>query len=650
MWEADAARAGRGMLPILLYLIYVLVLMVCVGSIIEHILEKLGIWPRVEHGAGTQFGDLIDLVILGWAGLSALAMALALVLPLSTTVQVVVSGLAFLAGWSFAPRHALTWPMGMRGYLVWAVLSSVVCLLGAAYFASGHVVWLDTGIYHAQSLRWVKEFGSVPGLGNLLPQLGFNSAWHALWGFFDHGLFDAGRTYHVAGLVPVALLLALWLDGSLRVAYGGASVAGLLRVCGPIALLYYYCAQLPSLSPDPAAAALVLYAAVRTCDAIERGAGDRADTAVPNAMTRELGLVTVAAALALTVKQTTAAAVLLPVLVLWRMRPVRLGTLLVCAGIGLLQLSPFLVRNYMLTGYLMFPHAWLDIFGADWKVPRADVAWLSYFIREYAIGKHQDLALGQMGLWEKGTVWFESNIWTTEFVPFAVCVAIWVVAILLFPFLRENVKGRIMWVYGIQLVLFAGAVLVGWYAPDPRFLGCWLIPMTGLGVSSCLHCVAVRCYPVAKMFWLVTGAGLWLMPYLCWLMMSGPVDPRLVGAASPPPTLMHEPYGPALFKVRALPEPNLVRVKSQHGVEVYVLQVYMADRCLFYGALPAAERVHPWLQLRGESLKHGFRVTQPSGWLCYVPGHLHQKKAVAPESGSAQHSLESGPASVPALR
>lgn len=619
------------MLPILLYLVYVLVLMVCVGSIVEHVLEKLRVWPRSGHVPETPLGRFIDLLILGWAGLSALTMALALVLPLSATMQVVISGLAFLVGSRFVPRCTTMWCAGIGVHMVWAVVSCVVCLLGAAYFASGHVVWLDTGIYHAQSLRWVKEFGSIPGLGNLFPQLGFNSAWHVLWGFFDHGLFDAGRTYHVAGLIPFAVALALWLDGSIRIANGDTSVAGLFRICGPVALLYYYCAQLPSLSPDPAAAALVLYAAVRTCDVLERGTGAQADATAPRGPARELGFVTVAAALALTVKQTTAAAVLLPALLLWRMRPVRLGAPLVCAGIALAQLSPFLARNYILTGYLMFPHTWPDIFKCDWKVPRADVAWLSYFIREYAIGKHQDLALGSMGLWEKGTVWFESNIWSAEFVPFAVCVAIWVVATLLFPFLRENVKGRITWVYGIQLVLFAGAVVVGWYAPDPRFWGCWLISMTGLGVSASLHCVAVRFRLVAEMFWIFTGTGLWVLPYLCWLVLTGPVDPRLFGAISPPPTLMHEPYGPTLFKVRGLPQPNLVRAMSRHGVEVYVLQVYMADRCLFYGPLPAAERVHPWLQLRGGSIRHGFRVTQPSGWLCYVPGHAHQKKEVEPE-------------------
>lgn len=165
------------------------------------------------------------------------------------------------------------------------------------------------------------------------------------------------------------------------------------------------------------------------------------------------------------------------------------------------------------------------MFECDWKVPRADVAWLSYFTREYSIGKHQDLALDSMGLWEKGTVWFESQMWSAEFVFFAVYVAIWLVASFSFPFLRERVKPRITWVYSVQFVLFTGAVLVGWYAPDPRFLGCWLVPMTGLGVSASLYCIAIRFHLVSEMLPFVTGAGLWALVFLYWVRMTGPVDP-----------------------------------------------------------------------------------------------------------------------------
>ena len=36
-----------------------------------------------------------------------------------------------------------------------------------AYGTSTGIIHYDTGLYHAQSIRWIEEYGVVPGLGNL---------------------------------------------------------------------------------------------------------------------------------------------------------------------------------------------------------------------------------------------------------------------------------------------------------------------------------------------------------------------------------------------------------------------------------------------------------------------------------------------------
>ena len=35
---------------------------------------------------------------------------------------------------------------------------------------------VDTGLYHAQAIRWIEEYGVVPGLGNLHSRFAYNSA------------------------------------------------------------------------------------------------------------------------------------------------------------------------------------------------------------------------------------------------------------------------------------------------------------------------------------------------------------------------------------------------------------------------------------------------------------------------------------------
>ena len=62
----------------------------------------------------------------------------------------------------------------------------LICLLvlGTAAYAlatSGAPKLIDTDWYHAQTIRWIEEYGCVTGVANLFYSLGFNSAQH----YFD---------------------------------------------------------------------------------------------------------------------------------------------------------------------------------------------------------------------------------------------------------------------------------------------------------------------------------------------------------------------------------------------------------------------------------------------------------------------------------
>ena len=54
-----------------------------------------------------------------------------------------------------------------------------------AYGSSRGYMHYDTGLYHAQAIRWIEEYGVVPGLANLHSRFGYNSASFALSAFFS---------------------------------------------------------------------------------------------------------------------------------------------------------------------------------------------------------------------------------------------------------------------------------------------------------------------------------------------------------------------------------------------------------------------------------------------------------------------------------
>ena len=82
----------------------------------------------------------------------------------------------------------------------------------------------DTGLYHAQAIRWIEEYGVVPGLANLHSRFGYNSASFALSAFFSE-TWLIGRPMHcVAGFFAllcackcVAGLMAFWKRKKVRI-------------------------------------------------------------------------------------------------------------------------------------------------------------------------------------------------------------------------------------------------------------------------------------------------------------------------------------------------------------------------------------------------------------------------------------------------
>ena len=82
---------------------------------------------------------------------------------------------------------------GKRG----RILTVIFLFLLFAYGTSRGIIHYDTGLYHAQSIRWIEEYGVVKGLGNLHCRLAYNSASFALSALYSMA-FLGGQSYHCA--------------------------------------------------------------------------------------------------------------------------------------------------------------------------------------------------------------------------------------------------------------------------------------------------------------------------------------------------------------------------------------------------------------------------------------------------------------------
>src|SRR6201995_301142 len=108
------------------------------------------------------------------------------------------------------------------GLAVTRIRSALVTVpigLAAAYNAITEDYCYDNALYHLLSIRWMAEYGSVPGLANLHARLGFNSSLVALAGLFSvpfgvsigREFVNGATTVLVAGVLSQGLNFKNWL-------------------------------------------------------------------------------------------------------------------------------------------------------------------------------------------------------------------------------------------------------------------------------------------------------------------------------------------------------------------------------------------------------------------------------------------------------
>jgi hypothetical protein len=90
----------------------------------------------------------------------------------------------------------------------WSTLSLILFLVSwvtVLLMSAGPTMMDDTESYHIQSIKWIEEYGSIPGLVNLHERFGFNSSW-----FSSVALFSFSSTT-TGGFTVLNSVLSMWL-------------------------------------------------------------------------------------------------------------------------------------------------------------------------------------------------------------------------------------------------------------------------------------------------------------------------------------------------------------------------------------------------------------------------------------------------------
>lgn len=231
-------------------------------------------------------------------------------------------------------------------------------ILFIAFCTSRGTIHTDTNLYHAQAVRWYEEYGVVKGLGNLQWHFAYNSSYFAFVALFSLK-FLCGQSLHcTTGFM--AVILILWSLSRLGSFFQRRY--HMTDLCC-VAILFYVLVNLVGcISPasDYATMYMVLYLIARWSEVIEENPDD----------IDAFALLSVFSVYVMTLKLSVGLMVLLVVYPLaYLIKSRRMKDILIYLSLGLVTVLPFLVRNVIISGWLIYPFAAIDLFQFDWKMP-----------------------------------------------------------------------------------------------------------------------------------------------------------------------------------------------------------------------------------------------------------------------------------------
>lgn len=103
-----------------------------------------------------------------------------------------VAGIFLFCAWMYQRlrqrRHSALFPdCTWERPNVWRIVAMLFCFALTLIWTTQEPGQYDTGLYHAQAIRWIEDYGVVPGLGNLHMRLAYNSAFMSLQALFSLG-------------------------------------------------------------------------------------------------------------------------------------------------------------------------------------------------------------------------------------------------------------------------------------------------------------------------------------------------------------------------------------------------------------------------------------------------------------------------------
>lgn len=551
------------MLTILFNWLYMLFILFCLGFAFSKFSAK-ALHYELEH---------VDSIIMAGLVISTVyAQVFSLFYRVSVEANVLLMlfcvFLCILMGKRMGNFLKEAWKKSSPGYKIVLVLLFLVW----GFFTSRGYMVPDMDLYHGQSIRWIEEYGVVKGLGNLHSRFGYNSSLFAVSALFSMK-FLLGRSLHgVNGLIAFLLSVNVL---EIRRCFRRRKM--LLSDYARVGAAYYLTIiwdEVIAPSSDYAVMCTIFLVVIKWLAQLESETGGKKKSIAP------YGLLCVLCAFTITLKLSAGLILILilkPAYVLLKEK--RWKEIGIYLSLGLLTAAPWMVRTVLITGWLLYPFASLDLFSVDWKMMnlgeiRTDAAQIEI----WAKGANELGVDAPFGLWFPN--WFRNELSITEKLLVLADVVSCVITL------------------GIGMVII---VRKKWQKLDMLLvlvtvMGCYLFwqfsaPMMRYGYAHVLLLAALACGFVLEKLKLARIGYAVLLLYGAYKLYVG--YDYILGCCQLPNYGWQETYG-------------------QYDLDSYDLdgeKIYYSPSggCVGYDLFPAIPMPEYEIELRGDGLEDGFR-------------------------------------------
>ena len=317
----------------------------------------------------------------------------------------------------------------------------------------------DTESYHIQSIKWIKEYGSVPGLVNLHNRYGFNTSWFSFVAVFSTDINS--NNFFTAANGFLTILSGFYILEKCFKKQGNAQIAYALLF---ILCMYYYPFFRGNITTANYDYITTLICFVLFTEVIFHGK--------PGCYKYELLFWPV---FLFTVRIINFPLLIVSAFTLMSAFQRSFKKSVTIIGISALMILPFLIRNVILSGYLFYPSMALDFFNPDWKANKEDTLKLLRYIKFFNRTNTGFVPLEQTATLKGGQwiiPWFR-YMFAYDKPIFLMGIAGILSATVTSISRRNNTSN-----YKLAILATMIVQIILWFliAPDPRFIyGCLLL-------------------------------------------------------------------------------------------------------------------------------------------------------------------------------